>query len=74
MLLLYSKKAKSTFKSFKTFSTKLYYERNNRTPNPWYDIDFKITMKAIRDAPNEIIKLGKINMCKIIIKSKILNE
>lgn len=44
------------------FSIGTSYKQNNRTSNPWYDKDYKITRKAIKDAPNEIIKLWNISM------------
>ena len=43
-------------------------KKNNRTTNPWYDKEFKIAKKAIRDASNESLKLDNINTNKSLIK------
>lgn len=52
------------------FSTKVSYKNNNRTINLWYDSDSKMMIKAIRDVPNEILKLDNTNIYKHIIKRK----
>jgi hypothetical protein len=52
------------------FSFEVSYKKNNRTPNPWYDKECKISRKTIRDAFNESLKLDKINTYKALIKRK----
>jgi len=42
---IYHNFTKTIFTTIKKFSTKVYYTNNNRTSNPWYDRDCKITMK-----------------------------
>jgi len=56
--------------SISNFSTKVSYKNNNITAKPWYDNDCKIGRKVIRDAPNETLKLDKINTYKYLIKRK----
>jgi hypothetical protein len=56
--------------SINKFSFEVSYKKNNRTTNPWYDKECKITRKAITDASNEPLKLDKINTYKSLIKRK----
>ena len=52
------------------FSFGVFYKKNNRTTNPWYDKECKISMNPIRDSSNESLKLDNINMYKSLIKMK----
>ena len=56
--------------SINKFSFEVSCKNNNRTTNPWYDKECKISSKFIRDASNESIKLDKINTYKSLIKRK----
>lgn len=57
--------------SIRNFSNEKSYKQNNKTSNPWYDKDCKISKKAMRDDPNEIIKLqNNISIYKSLIKRK----
>jgi hypothetical protein len=56
--------------SINKFSFEVSYKKNIRMTNPWYDNECKISMKSIRDASNESLKLDKINTYKALIKSK----
>jgi hypothetical protein len=47
--------------SINKFSFEVSCKKNNRTTNPWYDKECKISRKYIRDASNESLKLDKIN-------------
>ena len=52
------------------FSIEVSYKKNNKTLNLWYDNNYKIFWKAIRDAPSETAKLEKISTYKDFIKRK----
>jgi hypothetical protein len=56
--------------SINKFSFEVSCKNNNRTTNPWYDKECKISRKAIRYAFNESLKLNKINTYKSLIKRK----
>jgi hypothetical protein len=56
--------------SINKFSFEVSCKKNNRTTNLWYDKEFKISRKTIRDASNESLKLDKINTYKSLIKRK----
>jgi hypothetical protein len=47
--------------SINKFSFEVSYKKNNRMTNPWYDKEYKIARKSIRDDSNESLKLDKIN-------------
>jgi hypothetical protein len=77
-LLTYKDNIEELYRNFKTtlstsinkFSFEVSYKKNNRTTNPWYDKECKISTKSIRDASNESLKLDKINTYKSLIKIK----
>ena len=77
-LLTYKDKIEDFYHSFTTtlstsineFSFEVSYKTNNRTTNPWYDKECKISRKSIRDASNDPLKLDKINTYKALIKRK----
>ena len=56
--------------SINKFSFEVSYKKNNRTTNPWYDNECKISRKAIRDSSNESLKLDKINTYKALIRRR----
>jgi hypothetical protein len=58
------------FPPINKFSFEVSCKKNNRTTNPWYDKECKISRKSIRDAYNESLKLDKINTYKSLIKRK----
>jgi hypothetical protein len=54
--------------SINKFSFKVSHKKTNRTTNPCYDNECKISRKSITDASNESLKLDKINTYKALIK------
>ena len=48
----------STF--IKNISIEVLCKKENKKTNPWYDIDYKIARKVIRDAFNESLKSNNI--------------
>jgi hypothetical protein len=64
-LLIYKDNIEELYHNFTTtlsnsinkFSFEVSYKKNNRTTNPSYDKECKISRKDIRDASNESLKL-----------------
>jgi hypothetical protein len=75
-LLTYKENIEELYHTFTTtlstyinkFSFEVSYKKSNRTTNPWYDKEGKISRKYIMDASNESLKLDKINTYKALIK------
>jgi hypothetical protein len=50
--------------SINNFFVEVLSKKKNNTTNPWYDNEFKIARKSIRDASNASLKYDKMNRYK----------
>jgi hypothetical protein len=67
---LYHNFTTSLYTSINKFTFEISFKNKNITTNPWYDREFKIARKVVRDASNEFFKLKRINTYKSIINRK----
>ena len=56
--------------SINKFSFEVSCKNNNRMTNPWYEKEFKISKKSIRDYSNDSLKIDNIITYKSLIKRK----